>query len=82
MFWMLDFIKDKHYPDYNSKQNKIVAKDNKYPKGFVSFWNNKSIWKYQQELSTNTNDFDGELISISIGDKNIQMKHDDITVIA
>ena len=79
MFWMVDFIKDKHNPDFNSIQNKIVAKKNKTPKGFGTIWHNEQISKYQQKLSTSINDFDGELISISIGDKNIQMKHDDIT---
>ena len=79
MFWMLDFIKDKHNSDLNSKQNKMVAKKNKTPKGFGTIWHNEPISKYQQKLSTSINDFDGELISISIGDKNIQIKHDDIT---
>ena len=73
MFWVYDILHDKFQSFFNATRNKDEGTKSVQPPILAS-WPKRTILNYEMNSSATTNDLDKDLIVISIGHKNIQMK--------
>ena len=73
MFGVYDFLNNKFQSFFNAKRNKDGGTKSIQPPILAS-WVKSAMRNYEMSSSAITNNLEKDLIVISIGDKNIQMK--------
>ena len=73
MFWAYDFLNNRFQSFFNATRNKDGGTKSIQPPILAS-WVKNTIRNHEMSSSAITNNIEKDLIVISIGDKNIQMK--------